>query len=147
MSGVIDWKLAEATATRLAPAGPAIDPSEARALVTGLRRAAEDAVEPVALTSGMAAPTDSAETVVVDRHAWVRSNIDGFRHGIGPLLDRAAAAHETPAVVTAVGSRVTAVQLGMAVAEELELIVRMVMVAVVAVRVLREVLEVLEEKE
>ena len=116
MSGVIDWKLAEATATRLAPAGPAIDPSEARALVTGLRRAAEDAVEPVALTSGMAAPTDSAETVVVDRHAWVRSNIDGFRHGIGPLLDRAAAAHETPAVVTAVGSRVTAVQLGMALA-------------------------------
>ena len=40
-----------------------------------------------------------------------------------------------------------AVQLGMAVAEELELIVRMVMVAVVAVRVLREVLAVLVETE
>jgi hypothetical protein len=40
-----------------------------------------------------------------------------------------------------------AVQLGMVVAEELELMVRMVMVAVVAVRVLREVLAVLVETE
>ena len=114
MTNVIDWKLATSTATRLVPAGPSITDSEARSVVTALRIAAVDAVEPVALTSGLVAPEHSADTVVVDRHAWIRSNIDGLRDGIGPLLERAADARGTPGLVTAVGSRVTAIQLGMA---------------------------------
>ena len=53
---------------------------------------------------------DAPEAVVVDRGAWVDSNVDGFRVVLAPLLERMAT--EQPAVVTTVGSRLTAVQLG-----------------------------------
>jgi coenzyme F420 biosynthesis associated uncharacterized protein len=111
MSDPIDWELAVATATRLAPKGPELPADETRAAVRMLRDLAREAVEPVQAVTGMVAPT-AATAVVVDRPGWIASNVDGMRIVLslwGGLAERTEAA---PAVVRSLGSRGTALQLG-----------------------------------
>lgn len=114
MTGVpepIDWDLAVATASRLASRGPDLDPADARAVVRSLRGFADEAVAPVREVTGLVA-ADAHEAVVVDRRAWIASNVDGMR----VVLDRWGALAEhtetAPAVVRGLGSRGTALQLG-----------------------------------
>ena len=106
---VVDWGLARTTARSFSPKGPSTSADEARSAVAELRALAEYAVDPVRERSGLDAG-DAPPAVVVDRGAWVDSNVDGFRVVLAPLLERMAT--EQHGVVTAVGSRVTAVQLG-----------------------------------
>lgn len=107
----IDWDLAVATAVRLASKGPDLDPAEARAVVRSLRGFADEAVAPVREVSGLVAP-DEHEAVVVDRRAWIASNVDGMRVLLGRWEALAEHAEATPAVVRGLGSRGTALQLG-----------------------------------
>lgn len=107
----IDWDLAFATARRLASPGPDMEPEEAREAVQMLRELAREAVVPVQETTGMTAP-EATPAVVVDRSAWIASNVDSMRAVLSSwsaLADRTQAA---PAVVRALGSRGTALQLG-----------------------------------
>ncbi len=113
-ASVVDWDLAVRTARRLAKPGPTVSPQEAAALVSDLRSLAGQAQGHVRAYTGLDAGDDS-EVAIVDRPGWVRANVDGFRLVLEPLLDRLAANRTGAAangVVTAVGSRVTGVQVG-----------------------------------
>jgi coenzyme F420 biosynthesis associated uncharacterized protein len=70
---------------------------------------ASQAVDPVRAVTGLIAAYEPADTVVVDRPAWIRSNVNGFATVAGPSLERL---REGPDAVLAVGSRATAVQMG-----------------------------------
>ena len=106
---VVDWGLARTTGRRFAPSGPGSSREEAITAVADLRALARYAVGPVRERTGLDAG-DAPEAIIVDRGAWIDSNIDGFRLVLAPLLERMAT--ENPSIVTAVGSRVTAVQMG-----------------------------------
>ena len=87
----IDWSLARRTAANLTPAGPRLSRTEIFQAVADLRALAKASVDPVADVTGLPAPTSRAAHVV-DRLGWISSNIDGLRHGVGPLLDAQPAA-------------------------------------------------------
>ena len=106
---VVDWGLARSTARSFAPRGPGGTPEEARSAVAEMRALARFAVEPVRERTGLDAG-DAPEAVVVDRATWIDSNVEGFRVVLAPLLERMAT--EQPGVVTTVGSRLTAVEMG-----------------------------------
>ncbi|MGQ0845660.1 MAG: zinc-dependent metalloprotease [Sporichthyaceae bacterium] len=110
---MVDWGLAKATAHRLMSSGPSITRSEAAKAVGDLRRYAEESAADVAGYTGLHAPPATPATVV-DRRAWVEVNVDSFAEIFGPLLDKLAATRKAPggALVGAVGSRVSGVELG-----------------------------------
>ena len=108
---VIDWDLALSTGTRLAPKGPDLGLTEAKAVVAQLRMVADEAVAPVRECTGLVTPANAPAAVVVDRRGWIESNITAFRFVLSPILDRIRES-EGSAGVTEVGSRVTAVQMG-----------------------------------
>lgn len=107
----IDWDLALATARRLAPSGPEVPVEHAREAVVMLRDLAREAVAPVREVTGLVAP-ESTAAVIVDRTGWMSSNLASMRGLLltwDSLTERTEAA---PAVVRALGSRGTALQLG-----------------------------------
>ena len=112
---IIDWRLAAATGARLVPPGPKVPLADAVATVEDLRRKAAVADEYVAAITGLDTAADSATTVVVDRPAWIRANVDSFEMLTGPileaLLEKRNAAMPSPLVVS-VGARVTGVEVG-----------------------------------
>jgi coenzyme F420 biosynthesis associated uncharacterized protein len=112
---LIDWDLAVATATRLAPRGPAVTREEAFAAVRQLRDLALEAEDHVTAFTGMKAPHPHEPATVVDRTGWVKGNIGGFQIVMAPLLDKLAAKRSGQVggpVLTAIGSRVTGAQVG-----------------------------------
>ncbi|MFB7713815.1 zinc-dependent metalloprotease [Streptomyces sp. NPDC056105] len=116
-SGMVDWNLAVATATRLVRPGPEVTRDEARAIVSELRRHAKASEEHVRGFTRMA--TEEAHdtpVLVVDRPGWVRANVAGFRELLKPLLDKMEERRGSGpggAVLGAVGGKVTGVELGM----------------------------------
>ncbi|RFC73072.1 zinc-dependent metalloprotease [Streptomyces sp. AcE210] len=116
-SGMVDWNLAVATATRLVRPGPEVTRDEARAIVAELRRHAKASEEHVRGFTRMA--TEEAHdtpVLVVDRPGWVRANVAGFRELLKPLLDKMEDRRGSGpggAVLGAVGGKVTGVELGM----------------------------------
>lgn len=108
---VIDWDLALATGTRLSPKGPVLSLEEAKASVAVLRDQANEAVGYVRECTGLVTPEDAPDAAVVDRSAWIDSNLESFRHVLHPVLNRLRSSSSSP-VVTGVGSRLTAVQMG-----------------------------------
>ncbi|WP_406507409.1 zinc-dependent metalloprotease [Streptomyces sp. NBC_00212] len=118
-SGMVDWNLAVATATRLVRPGPDVSRDEAREIVAELRRHAKAAEEHVRAFTRMipedAEPEDTP-VLVVDRAGWVRANVAGFREVLRPLLDKMQERRGNMpggAVLGAVGGKVTGVELGM----------------------------------
>lgn len=111
-SEAVDFDLAARVGVRLAPAGPAIEPAQADEVVAELRMLAREARSPVRETSGMIATDDTATTVIVDRAQWVRSNVVGFREVLAPLLAEMDQRVNGPSLVKEIGSRATAVELG-----------------------------------
>lgn len=107
---VVDWDLAASVARRLTPRGPELPAEAAFDAVSELRELARYAVGPVRERTGLVADDDGAVSVVVDRHAWVASNLAGFQVLLAPVLDRMRERGSN--VVAAVGSRVTGAQLG-----------------------------------
>ncbi|MEN3585696.1 zinc-dependent metalloprotease [Streptomyces sp. ZYX-F-203] len=116
-SGMVDWNLAVATATRLVRPGPEVTRDEARAIVAELRRHAEVSEEHVRDFTRMASDASGDTPVlVVDRPGWVRANVAGFRELLKPLLDKMRDRRDgTPggAVLGAVGGKVTGVEVGL----------------------------------
>ncbi|MFK0118654.1 zinc-dependent metalloprotease [Streptomyces sp. NPDC090994] len=116
-SGMVDWNLAVATATRLVRPGPEVSRDEARAVVAELRRHAKASEEHVRGFTRMVSEEDADTPVlVVDRPGWVRANVAGFRELLKPLLDKMEERRSTSAggaVLGAVGGKVTGVELGM----------------------------------
>lgn len=114
---LIDWQVAARTAAALGRPGPRVGAQEAADIVAGIRRAAADAVEPVARVTRLDVPTPPP-ALVVDRTGWTRANIASFRIMLAPALDRVLAMRDKPpsAFVTGIGSRVTGAELGGALA-------------------------------
>ena len=117
VSGLVDWELAASTATRLVRPGPQIPPAEARAAVEQLRAYAVEARGHVRAFTGLDAPTADAPVAVVDRPTWVRSNVQGMRWLLDPLMAELQDRTQTvPGPLRAVGSRVTGLEAGAALA-------------------------------
>ncbi|MFD0064205.1 zinc-dependent metalloprotease [Streptomyces sp. NPDC056690] len=116
-SGMVDWNLAVATATRLVRPGPEVTRDEARATVAELRRHAKASEEHVRGFTRMATEeVHDTPVLVVDRPGWVRANVAGFRELLKPLLDKMEERRGSGpggAVLGAVGGKVTGVELGM----------------------------------
>ncbi|MEV4936232.1 zinc-dependent metalloprotease [Streptomyces zaomyceticus] len=121
-SGMVDWNLAVATATRLVRPGPEVSRDEAREVVAELRRHAKASEEHVRAYTRMfpegTDPRTIADTpvLVVDRAGWIRANVAGFRELLTPLLGKMQdrrASNPGNAVLGAVGGKVTGVELGM----------------------------------
>jgi coenzyme F420 biosynthesis associated uncharacterized protein len=118
-SGMVDWNLAVATATRLVRPGPEVSRDEAREVVAELRRHAKASEEHVRAYTRMipegGEPHDTP-VLVVDRAGWIKANVAGFRELLTPLLGKMQERRaSTPgsAVLGAVGGKVTGVELGM----------------------------------
>jgi coenzyme F420 biosynthesis associated uncharacterized protein len=110
---MVDWKLAAAAGKKLMPAPPSMPPADVHRVVEDLRRFAAESRVHVAEFTGLAAPDAGAPVLVVDRAGWIEVNLEAFREMTRPLLD-SLAANRTPGlgVVSAVGSRVTGLELG-----------------------------------
>ncbi|MER7211886.1 zinc-dependent metalloprotease [Streptosporangium sp. NPDC000239] len=110
---VIDWDLAVATGTRLVRPGPQVSREEARRAVAELRQLSRIAEGHVREFTRIDTETAPVAATVVDRPGWIKANVEGFRVVLEPLTQRMAARKEqTPAIVTAVGSRITGVEVG-----------------------------------
>jgi coenzyme F420 biosynthesis associated uncharacterized protein len=112
---VVDWRLAAATGTRLVPPGPKIPLAEAVEVVEDLRRKADLADEHVAVVTGLDTAAQSATTVVVDRPAWIRANVDSFELLADPLIDALMEKRGVKApsqAVASLGSKVTGAEVG-----------------------------------
>ncbi|MGW6204130.1 zinc-dependent metalloprotease [Streptomyces sp. NPDC055089] len=118
-AGMVDWNLAVATATRLVRPGPEISREEAREVVAELRRHAKAAEEHVrSFTRMIPEGTEPEDTpvLVVDRAGWIKANVAGFRELLRPLLEKMEERRgggAGGAVLGAVGSKVTGVEVGM----------------------------------
>ncbi|MEU6974442.1 MULTISPECIES: zinc-dependent metalloprotease [unclassified Streptomyces] len=121
-SGMVDWNLAVATATRLVRPGPEVSREEAREVVAELRRHAKAAEEHVRAYTRMIPedrdPADTPDTpvLVVDRTGWIKANVAGFRELLSPLLDKMQERRSGSTggtVLSSVGGKVTGVELGM----------------------------------
>ncbi|MEU3505592.1 zinc-dependent metalloprotease [Streptomyces hundungensis] len=118
-SGMVDWNLAVATATRLVRPGPDVSRDEAREIVAELRRHAKAAEEHVRAFTRMipeGVEPEDTPVLVVDRAGWVKANVAGFREVLRPLLDKMQERRgggPGGAVLGAVGGKVTGVELGM----------------------------------
>ncbi|MFD6924901.1 zinc-dependent metalloprotease [Streptomyces sp. NPDC059944] len=116
-TGMVDWNLAVATATRLVRPGPEVSRDEARATVAELRRHAKSSEEHVRGFTRMGDDVvHDTPVLVVDRPGWVRANVAGFREILKPLLGKMQERRgNTPggAVLGAVGGKVTGVEVGM----------------------------------
>ncbi|RAG87671.1 coenzyme F420 biosynthesis-associated protein [Streptacidiphilus pinicola] len=113
---MIDWDLAVATATRFVRPGPEVTRDEARAAVAELREHAREAEAHVRAYTRMGAPESSTPVLVVDRPGWIKANVAGFRTVISPLTSRLAARRANlpgGAAMSAVGSKMTGVELGL----------------------------------
>lgn len=86
MTELVDWQLAVKLGARWAPSGPQMPVTRARTLVEQLRSLASQAVEPVAEVTGMRAP-DEDVVQIVDRRAWIASNVSGLRVVSQRLVD------------------------------------------------------------
>ncbi|MCU0300501.1 MAG: zinc-dependent metalloprotease [Candidatus Nanopelagicales bacterium] len=115
MPRLVDWDLAERIGLRFMPKGPEARPTDAHWAVQELRELAQLARDPVRELTGLQADPEHAPAVVVDRGEWIRSNVTGFALALEPFAASRADREMNPAV-EAVGSRLTAGQLGGALA-------------------------------
>lgn len=110
---LVDWDLALTLGARMVRPGPSMAAAQARGVVAELRDCAVEARGHVRAFTGLDAPVAEGPVAVVDRGAWVRSNVAGLRH----LLDAVAVRlhqRRPPAALRAVGSRATAVEIAVA---------------------------------
>jgi coenzyme F420 biosynthesis associated uncharacterized protein len=112
---VVDWGLAARTAAIVGGPGPRLERADAEVIVADLRAAARAAAPHVAGITRLHTPVGSDEGVlVVDRAGWAAVNARGFRGLLEPVVAEAVRrrGEQAPAFVTAVGSRITGVEVG-----------------------------------
>src|SRR5690242_9015209 len=110
---MVDWRLAVTLGSRIAGAGPEVTADEAAATVAELREGADRSTSYVREFTGLDAGERTAPVLVVDRPAWIQANADGFARLLTPVIEKVAARKGAPGpVVQAVGSRITAAEVG-----------------------------------
>jgi len=111
---MIDWDLAVATARRLVRPGPQVGFERAAQVVAELRALAGEADAHVRAFTRLDPPPEAPPIAVVDRNAWVASNVEGFKVVLEPVIDKLQQSRPAGggALVAAVGRRLTGVQVG-----------------------------------
>ncbi len=109
---MVDWDAAVSVGRRFVPAGPEVSPEQATAAVESLTAAAAAAVAPVRETTRMTADPVSHRTVVVDRPAWIESNLTSMRLITQTLEDRVDQQRNPNSFAATAGGKATAVQVG-----------------------------------
>ena len=110
---VIDWDLAVTTGTRLVRPGPQVSREEARQAVAELRTLSREAEGHVREFTRIHAEAAPQPATIVDRPGWIKANVEGFRVVLEPLTQRVANGdNPPPAIITAVGARITGVEVG-----------------------------------
>lgn len=89
MTELVDWQLAARLGAKWAPRGPQLARADTVRVVEQLRALAREAIDPVSDVTGMRAP-DEDVAVVVDRSAWIASNVTGLRVASERLADTAS---------------------------------------------------------
>jgi coenzyme F420 biosynthesis associated uncharacterized protein len=112
VDGMVDWRLAVATGTRVAGPGPRLDHGQAEQVVAELRAAAARAEQVVATHTGLIAPAGSAPVSVVGRPGWVQANADAFRELLTPVTERLAGRRRGVSTLDGVGSRLAGLEVG-----------------------------------
>jgi coenzyme F420 biosynthesis associated uncharacterized protein len=108
---LIDWRVATATATTLVPPGPRLPLEEAVATVEQLRELAGTAEAHVRDYTRLDPAGPVSPDAFVDRPEWIRSNIDGFRTLLDPMLEGLVSRPLGP-VASAIGARATGAEVG-----------------------------------
>ena len=109
---LVDWEVAAATARRLARPGPQVSAAEAAEVVEELRADAVAARSHVAEVTGLDAPAEDAQVLVVDRPGWIDANLAMLRGMLEPVVDQLTGRRMPSALVSSVGSRVTGAEAG-----------------------------------
>src|SRR3954465_8129295 len=111
---LVDRRVATATPTPPVPPGPRLPLDQAVATVEDLRALAAEADRHVRSFTLLDPPVDASAVVVVDRPGWIRSNVEGFRTLLDPMLETLAASRKVTLgpVVGAVGPRATGAEVG-----------------------------------
>ena len=109
---LVDWDTASAVGRRLVPAGPTVDPGAAVEAIESLTAAAVASVAPVRAATGLIADPALDRTVVVDRPAWIDSNVTGMRVMTQSLADRADEQRDPTSFMATAGGKASAAQLG-----------------------------------
>src|SRR4051794_30104619 len=100
---LVDWRVATATATTLVPPGPRLPLADAVATVEDLRRLAAEADRHVRRYTSLDPAADASDIAVVDRPGWIRSNVEGFRTLLDPVLESLAASRKVTSLGPVVG--------------------------------------------
>jgi coenzyme F420 biosynthesis associated uncharacterized protein len=85
-SAVVDWRLAERVAGRVAGTEPLATSYRAAGLASDFEQATQAAVALVTGTTGLV-PAGATRATVVDRPGWVAVNVVAFERLLAPLLD------------------------------------------------------------
>ena len=113
---MIDWKLAQATASRLARPGPELGAAQVADVVDELRLAAVRAEDPVREYTGLHATNAlgaPSPVLVVDRARWVEANLGTFQLLMDPLARKLADAGRAPTGLSkSIGEKVAGAQVG-----------------------------------
>src|SRR3954452_4250188 len=111
---LVDWRVATATATALVPPAPGVPLEQAVATVEDLRGLAAEADRHVRSFTLLDPPVDASAGAVVDRPGWIRSDLEGFRSLLDPMLETLAANRKVTLgpVVGAIGPRATGAEVG-----------------------------------
>ncbi|MFN8126175.1 MAG: zinc-dependent metalloprotease [Candidatus Nanopelagicales bacterium] len=109
---MVDWDSAAAVGRRLVPPGPDVSAAEAGEAVESLTAAAAAAVSPVRATTGLTADPALNRTIVVDRPAWIDSNVTGMRLLTRSLEQRMDQRRDPNSLSATAGGKVSAAQLG-----------------------------------
>jgi len=115
VSSLIDWDVAARSARRFSPPPPVISRHEADDAVGELYQASSLAAGHVAELTRLSEPPVSAVTRVIDRDAWIDTNVGGMRTIMTPLVEKLAADNPVGRVAESIGGRLTGAQVGLVV--------------------------------
>lgn len=110
---MIDWKLAQATATKLSKPGPEASAAEVAEAVAELREGAARSEGPVREFSDLHAISATAPVLVVDRPRWIEANLATFEVLMQPIAAKVEASKSAPSGLTkAVSHKVGGAEVG-----------------------------------
>ncbi len=111
---MIDWKLAQSTATRLTKPGPELSAAEVAEAVAELREGAARSEGPVREFSRLHATSATAPVLVVDRPRWVEANLSTRSSVLmDPIIDKLAEADKMPSGFgRTVGAKMSGAEVG-----------------------------------
>ena len=112
MAGLVDWRLAERVALRIAGTDPFSSSYHASSYPAEAAELTALAEQLVTETTGLVPLSGPARARVVDRPAWVRANIASFQRLLAPVLDRFEVAASGPALGRRAAGAVSGAELG-----------------------------------